>query len=344
MSNVNYPPNSNNQLVNRLQNTYSINTHSYPPRFPMNQGYNNNNFGRSSMGSNSFPQMQNMNASPFGNFRGQTTNTGSHSNWSNFDINKNSNASTNPGSNDNTAFRQPQPLIDRPLYNNPGHLLHNNVAPTVLNERIMEYRINIDSTDRDTTAYPDPFHYKVRFNAPSSRPDKDGVVFQGAPAPHISRQFRNVKYVKIDQLTLPQYRVTTDGTTIDTGTTPLIDDRFILLSIRELNNTFTLGTNKSIEDSFASIFPDSIVGTKFYYGTPIYNSKLYRDSLLGNLTTLTIDFKDSLGNDLTIDGLDPASTTITDAEHPLFRGFQNFMTLIIGVVESELNTDTQFAR
>ena len=114
-------------------------------------GFNDNNFNR-----NTFPSNQrnwaNSNGNPCGNFNQMTTNM-----QKNMGINKFPNSHV-PN----------QPIIETIDYTNYNELTHNNVAPDVLDEHIIEYRINIDSLDRDISVYPDPFSFKVKFNPPSS--------------------------------------------------------------------------------------------------------------------------------------------------------------------------------
>ena len=330
MSNITYPPNNNPSYYNSLNST-SIN-------FPNTEGFNNNNLNKTNTGSNMFPPNGYSSPSPFGNFRGMTTPQ----------LNRFNN-SGNRWNNLSTAFNQNTPLIHSNDFTNKKNMLHNNLHDNILHEEVIEYEINLDSKDRDINAFPDPFHYKVTFNPPSSRPDKDNVVFTGPPKPHISREFKNVKYIKLDKIILPQYfKTIIDGGPhiVDTGSNNMINERFILLSIKELNNSFTYGTNSSNEDNFASVYPDTFVGSKFYYGSSssLHNGKMFKDSQLGNIKTLTIDFLDSHGNPIYVDGLDTSITDITDARHPLYPDFQTHITLKAYVVENEINIKTKYER
>lgn len=344
--------NNNRNNVNGMNIPYSINTHSFPMNFPERGGVNNNNLSHlrtTNTESNMYPPNGQMNSNPFGNFNPMSTNTREQmNNWSHFKQKNPLPDPTNTRKFSNISHQQQYPLINKINHRNDNMLLHNNMGDNVMDEHIIEYRINIDSTDRDIGAYADPFHFKVIFNPPSSRPDKDGVVYSGPPQPHILKEFKNVKYVKLDNIILPKYAKTIDdggGTHIvdTTGTAVVLsDDRYILLSIKEINNTFTLGTNKANEDSFATVIPDNAIGTKFFTGTPYYGNKLFKNSHLGNISTLAIDLFDSRGNRIEVGGLDTAITDENDARYPLFPDFQMSMSLIFGVVESQLNTDTKF--
>jgi len=345
MSNINYPPNSNNQNVNKLNNQHSINTHGYPPNFPMSGGVNNNNFNRADVPSNGYPFKGQVNPNPFGNYKYLSTNNQNawkKTQWSNFDINTQTNAPSNSSNAFNTSFQQPTPIINRMDYKNYGNLIHNNIGDEVFDEHIVEYRVNIDSIDRDTSYYPDPFSYKVMFNPPSGRPDKDGVYFSGRPQPHILKEFKNVKYVKLEQITLPRFK-DTSGDEVDTtsNSSKLANKRYITLRIKELENIFTYGTNRKLDNNFAMIVPDKFIGTEFYTGTPYYGSKIFKNSQLGNITTLTVSFCDNKGNKISVGGIDTSIVDEEDARSPLYEGFQHNFSLIIGVVESQVNINTK---
>ena len=276
----------------------------------------------------------------------------------------------------------PQPqMIQQTDFTNNGALGHNNIKKKVLDEHIVEYKIHIDSMDRDIGAYKDPFHYVVQFNPSSTRVvkeyAKDGSyvekTYKGPAKPHILRKFNNKKYIKIDNVCLPRYKIikkksgedvyeTFDTTTDDSN---IYDDRFIELKIEELKDSNTLATNSHAQDSFGLIFPDKLVSKDFYLGAPFFMSRTYNNSQLGNISRLTIDFYDSYGEPLKItavdeNGLNPnsdpyvdvittspdADTTVsvdqTDLRHPLNKKTQNYISLRIGVIECQQNLDTKF--
>jgi len=108
-------------------------------------------------------------------------------------------------------------MIDRPDFTNKGGVVHNNLRTSLLDEHITDYRINIDSIDRNLIVFPDPYRYVVLFApAPSSTikyfRTVDGVRtleerrVEGEPGPHIVRSFKNVKCVCLDNIVLPTYR------------------------------------------------------------------------------------------------------------------------------------------
>jgi hypothetical protein len=63
--------------------------------------------------------------------------------------------------NDNFKKTCPITSVDEPKYQN--NTLYNNLNDKLLKETITEYRLNIDSVDRDINQYHDPFNYVVSF-------------------------------------------------------------------------------------------------------------------------------------------------------------------------------------
>ena len=69
-------------------------------------------------------------------------------------LNTQHNINTLPSmSNFNNAYEQPYPIIEKLDYSNKNNVLHNNIGPRVLDEHIVEYRVIIDSQDRDIKVY-----------------------------------------------------------------------------------------------------------------------------------------------------------------------------------------------
>jgi len=80
-------------------------------------------------------------------------------------------------------------------------------------ERLVQYGVNVDSTDRDVIAYPNPFAFKIIFNG-------SGQNVQ----PVVQKKFKDIKYLKLETLTIPNYytiaktalTITADATLIQT--------------------------------------------------------------------------------------------------------------------------------
>lgn len=268
-----------------------------------------------------------------------------------------------------TAFDSGHTILPKPNYSNPNTLLHNNVRNNVLDEHITEYKIFIDSSDRDINHFLNPFSYKVTFAPPGTSTYKSEqwidpmdqskgtrIVTETLgqiPTPHINVDFRNVKYIKLDNIVLPRYtQVENDGSAlITTSASSITDDRFVIFDIKEFNGKNIYSTNYNTSNSFGLITVDKlIIGSNFFVGTPFYSSLLFDDSKLGNISTLTISFKNSLGNQLDITDstgnsiLDKSLSDITDYRHPLHPSHQNHITLLIGVVEPQINLEPEFSR
>ena len=292
----------------------------------------------------------------------------------------------------NTAFRNNYPLIEKTDYKNSNILLHNNVGDNILDETVVEYRVYIDSLDRDITAFPDPFSFTVKFNPPSSSSIskeylKDGKLkiikdtLHGPPSPHINKEFSNVKYVKLENVILPQHSNIIREECIETSDSTLeykeiynfdpchflLNDRFVSISIPELesNRTFTTADSgdKRVDDNnclistpprpFALIFPDKIIGKNYYMGCPHNSTKIYKNCNLANINQLTIKFFDSIGRQLKFHHLwnchdlqkaekHGCELPICDLRHPLNKRIQTHLTFVIGVVESQINTNPKF--
>jgi hypothetical protein len=343
-----------------MNQTFPVST--YPP-----YGYNDNNLERTSFPGNIYPINGGMTGNPTGRFNGITTN--SANNYDNYNFKDN--------------FEENTPIIEKLDYRNKNNLLYNNVGPIVLEESIIEYRIIIDSLDRDIKYYPDPFSFVVNFNPAGpgkmyhEKYGRDcnkivGTEFKGTPGPTINRYFRNIKYVKLENIILPQFSKTCKNDNneyeFDRDDDSLIKDRFTQLMIKELDSDRILTTGEDVPrytckgksfippKPFAVIIPDKILGQHYYSGTPYYGNKYYRDSLLGNISRLSINFHNSEGEKIKYNHLfnydemeqyeydhcKPLSRC--DLRNPWNKHIQTHLSLIFGVCESQIDTDTEFAR
>lgn len=310
-------------------------------------GYNDNGMGRNNVPSNVSRGMQ---GNPFGRYIPITTNSLNSTQQLSFD----------------QAFVPNQQVIEPIDYRNTGNTLHNNIGDSVMNESVVEYKINIDSIDRDIRTYLDPFNYVVKFNLPSSA----SITPSG---PLINKEFRNVKYIKLDSIVLPQYSnniyCPKEDKYIFSPESYLPDDRFVVLQINELlddNKIYSTSdsgvridpiTSNSIvpPKPFGIIYPDTKLGKYYYTGTPYNSNTIYKSSKLANINRMSVRFYDSFGKPLhydnlyTYDQLQEAYKSgnpipITDVRHPLNKNIQNHMTFIVGVVEGHINNNTKFER
>jgi len=138
----------------------------------------------------------------------------------------------------------------------------------------------------------------------------------------------------------------------------LQDDRYLLLNIPEIEKNYEYATDDALNKSFCILFPDYINGDYYYLDT-LNHEKVFDHSTLGNLSRMTIGFKNSSGNDLTIgtniidyDITTPNNQCICTYDsltgqrkrnyqcyhsymrHPSFEKFQNTIVLKLGILES----------
>ena len=319
-------------------------------------GVNDNNFNRQQIPSNLYPFKNgtgnssisgntSISGNPFGNFNPLTTNTQqSMGRFTKF----------------NQSYVENEPMIEKITYKNQNNLIHNNVNENVLDENIVEYRVYIDSLDRDVKTYPNPFNFTVNFNATSQAVIRD-VYYAGTPGPVINKDFRNVKYVKLETIVLPQYSNYTkcDGKYVPNVDSYLPDDRFLILTINELeecNNIYTTAdsgtTNKYTipNKPFGLILPDSKYGRVYYSGTTYTAQRYYNNSTLGNINKLTLRLYDSVGKLLGYnhllkpEQLENDSIDVSDIRHPLNKNLQIHYTFVIGVVEPHINNTTKYEK
>lgn len=150
--------------------------------------------------------------------------------------------------------------------------------------------------------------------------------------PYIIRNFNNINYIKLDCVVIPKYTSICINENWDycrkhhhkkklfrdeferikdyiilndryipnekNEYNPL-GDRFIQIFIKELQSTRNFGTNPITDKSFLLIF-DKTLGALYLKLIPYSATKIYKESLLGNLNKLSIQFFDSWGKPLKI--------------------------------------------
>lgn len=240
----------------------------------------------------------------------------------------------------------------------------------MINQCITEYKINIDSLDRDIEKYPNPFDFVVSFNAQGSRcvtqEFKKGknvefkkTLFKGASGPIINRSFKNVKYIKLESIVLPQYAKYNvgDDVIVPSKKHCLLNDRFVQLVINELidDTKYVYSTSDDGDryidtefgidkftppDPFGIIFPDDVLGKVYYNGLTCNAKRIYKDSNLKNLTKMSIKFYDSYGLPLIYDHMekDVCACSIDNIKNPLHKDLQVYLSFVVGVVEPNVNT------
>lgn len=204
-------------------------------------------------------------------------------------------------------INEPQPvqMIDRPDWINRGNVIHNNMGQSLLSEHLMEYKIHVDSADRDTTTYPSPFKMKVAFG-----------LAKNSQAPLLPRTFKNIKYITLDSIILPR-TLAIDLSNVDAdiiypagSTYPTLmpapvpnkssileNHKYIIVKIDELSTEKNMGTSTLLDrDTFAFI-PDTDLGLDSVLYKPMHNNRvIYQNGFLSNVSSLTISVLDEYGN------------------------------------------------
>lgn len=150
--------------------------------------------------------------------------------------------------------------------------------------------------------------------------------------PYIIRDFKNINYIKLDCAVIPKYNSISINEHWDfcrkknhkktyikdeydrikdyiilndryipneTNEYNPLGDRFIQIFIKELQSTRNFGTNPTTDKSFILIY-DKVLGALYLKLIPYSATKIYKESLLGNITELSIQFFDSWGEPLKI--------------------------------------------
>lgn len=298
---------------------------------------------------------------PFGNFNPITPNTIQNvkNNLNNF----------------NTAFADNNAFIERPDFRNRGNVLQDNLGEHLLLENIMEYQIYIDSKDRNTDVYQSPFNFTVSFGGSTGTNTYKGHDFKSTEGPVISRRFHNVKYIKLDYVILPR-TITIDATKFDasksyyvyhnSNTDNNLTDvyKYLILRVRELESHRVLSTNNTVSNSCFILYPDKIMGRNHIMWITSFGSRIYKSSLLKNIDRLTFELLTPDGDLLkTYRLVDDGSSSLVLEPFDIEREYkysqdcpeesresmetvrdilQLNVSLILGVVENELNTLTKY--
>lgn len=230
----------------------------------------------------------------------------------------------------NYPFQDNSILQQRVDFSYKNNTLVHNLNDNLLKENINEYRLNIDSYDRDQTIFRDPFTFNITLAPLATRvkqqPVKELIPLYSTNPKYIidenelvinknkgslTKDFKNIKFIRLDALIMPRYNtfilntewdltVTKDRFVIDNDPAKsLFNDRYVQLQIKELKENNNYSTNVITDNSFI-VIPDKQWGELYYKGLPYYAIKLYQDSALGNLNKLTFDFYNSFGEKITI--------------------------------------------
>ena len=264
------------------------------------------------------------------------------------------------------AYNQNTPLIPSQNYENSNQLIHNNLNENLLNENYIDYTIHVDSTDRNTTAFPNPYKFVLNFGGAGPSKNKfynsagnfQKLDFNGAPDPIIDRKFRNVKTVILDKIFFPKYigyqRI--EITPPDPGP-PLIPAtydysgnvtlasryRYVIVRIQELDNNRMYSTNNYVRDDSFVMYNDKTLGEAgvgIWVASPY--KRTYLKSALKNIDKFTIEIVDPQGNPI-FPTYGTANDPIPQAELEANFDKYNFQIhFIFSVLENELNTKPNY--
>lgn len=280
---------------------------------------------------------------------------------------------TNVFNNFQQAFTPNTPLIDATDFTNRKQVLHNNLEDNLFSERVVEYTLMMNSMDRDVKKFPSPFFYQVSLGNYNV-------------TPYIDQYFTNVKYVTLNSVILPR-TIAIDTTHIDLAsnktdiypthsiisgdppiavkpqfpTNNLALQPYLLLRVKELSDFRLLGTDPLLSRDTFMLFPDQRLGDMYRYKCR-RNTIIYPNSLLKNLSMLTLEILDAQGKQITIldnkgnkiinnnIGInvpyDFNSYTETFYTNPTVDYTKNNMQVIydftFGVIENELSTKTNY--
>lgn len=232
------------------------------------------------------------------------------------------------------AFRQHHPMIQPTNFRNEGLLLHNNVAPNVLNEQIIEYNINIDSIDRDISLYPSQFDFQVSFESTNREPV-------------ISKRIKNIKYLKLSQVILPNsHNIVKSGDeyVFSTADEDLFTaERVLILKLLEADNGKTLSTNTIFTNGCFLLYQDVVYG-EYSVWISRNNVIVFPDSQLFNLYKLSVKLMDYDGDAMIMNGMDSSITDTTDLRCYTSPRSQMTISIVAGVVENYINTETKYSQ
>jgi hypothetical protein len=271
----------------------------------------------------------------------------------------------------NTCFTQPSAILERPDLTNRGGIIHNNLGDRVMAEHITEYKINIDSKDRDISYYPSPFKMKSHFNDPLRNPN-------------ITKKFKNVKYITLDYVILPRTTsidvshvldpipqiLPTDSSYSIGGATPespsdmlavLSNHKYLILRVDEIASDRKLGTSALLDRNTFILYYDGRMGLDNTMWKCYGNTVIFQNSALANISVLTFTLFDEFENEIVLTDQN-GNNIITSSISGLSDNFneyyinnssmktasytntitQSTYCFTFGVVENELNTQTTY--
>ena len=268
------------------------------------------------------------------------------------------------------AFSQNNTMIDRSDFTNRGGMMHNNMGDKLMSESITEYKVHINSKDRHVSTYPSPFKFKILFGTTYeeftiARKFKN-VKYVTLDSVILPRTIA-LDTLKTDDLSEPEIYpagseyITPSAEQSNNPLSILSRRRYLVVKIDELESLRNLGTSIYNDKNTFMLMHDCRMGIDSTLWKPIHSTVIFQNSLLRNLNNFTITILDETGKELKLtdtlgnliigrniididkdynqfvaDNIDRDSVNYTNN---IMQAEFNFT---IGVVENELNTNTNY--
>jgi len=257
----------------------------------------------------------------------------------------------------NNSFAENSTLIPLENFSNPNNTIHNNLNQNVFNENIMDYSLHIDSGDRNTTVFPNPFKFVVSLGGAGTstsstfNPQTQTFVtntFTGVPSPRIEKNFKNIKYVCIDKFFFPKNIVYDVSNNVYTGISALSHKyRYLIVRIKELENNKLLSTNINVRDDSFIIYRDKdLGGCNAEIWIAAQPKRTYLKSALKNLDKLSIEIIDNNGNQIQYTYMHNGTEIpipLSELTNPATtNNYQISMQVTLGIFENDLNTNVNY--
>lgn len=259
----------------------------------------------------------------------------------------------------NECYMENTQLIERPDFKNKNNLIHNNVNENIFMEKVIDHQLYVDSNDRNINVYPNPFKFVISFDTSGQKSWSGDDYYEGIPGPLINMKYRNVKYVKIDYIMLPRVVIlekTNDKYEFNDSIL-LSSYGYLIMKIKELSSAKIQGSNELLCNDSYVLYPNKIMGLEFMMWTPSNGSRIFNNSNLGNINKLSITIYTPDGEELSF--VDTKNKKIDmcriynkrdgynkEIICPRFAktNLKCFVSIILGVMENEINTLTKYER
>ena len=124
--------------------------------------------------------------------------------------------------------------------------------------------------------------------------------------------------------------------------------KYLILRINEIRSDKILGTNRNLENDTFILYPDKFMGAHHVMWLPTSGTRNYKNSNLENLSRLTFEILTPKGELLyVIDSngkvIDIPNVNNQCIEECIQENIQINISLVFGIVENELNTNTKFS-